>query len=308
MENASAYGASKVAGIPEGWKATRSAFCSKHNAAPAIAELLDACDAAKLVFSWNADGNLSGEAMAELLSARGRLDIVALDYVSYRGGRQSASRSSRSREYLFVVDTRAPAGDASEAMRYLSDLAARDEALRSTYDPERVAKVFAFGTLAAAPGKTRAKNAAARSGDSGRAREFPEAPSFFRPDRRRASAEANELLSAIPAERRTIFMERLAECACDDVVAELSALLAIVERAVDSGDSGIIAAARKSAREAPRLIRKLAHGKYAIDFERYISAFRAFSDAAGEARLARELDALEGLMSMRFVEYAGAKK
>ena len=272
---------SRKAGIPVDWKRTRSRFCVKREARPAIAELLDACDAASIVFSWNADGHLSGEDMVEVLSTRGRLDIVALDYVSFRGGRQSASRSARSREYLFVVDTRAAARGVDVCKRELADLAARDEALRSTYDPSRVRGVFGL-----------------RSGraERGKAPEFPEAAAFFSDDLRGPSERAAGTLESLDTERRRSFFDRLGECVCRGVGEELDAILAVARAAAASGD---VAVSRRAYGDAPRLIRKLAHAKYENEYRRYSGLFLELARALGDERMASRLGALDELLAMR---------
>lgn len=262
------------AGIPVGWKERRSPFCVKREAAGAIRSLLDASDAGTIVFSWNADGHLSGEDMAALLAPRGRLDIVALEYVSYRGGRQSASRSERSREYLFVVDTRAEATDEGRARRSLADLAAEDEALRSSYDPGRVRSAF-FGK--AAP--------------------WLEAAYFFDGGMRRAAEDAGSLLRAMSDERRREFCEELASCACSSVSDDLDALLSAGRAAIEAGDRR---AARSAGSKALRYIRKLAHDKYADEFDRYVAAFKAMAEDCGDE------PALAGLVGL--VELMGRRK
>jgi len=272
---------SRKAGIPVDWKRTRSRFCVKREARPAIAELLDACDAASIVFSWNADGHLSGEDMVEMLSARGKLDIVALDYVSYRGGRQSASRSARSREYLFVVDTRAAARDVEGSRRELADLAAMDEALRSAYDPLRVRGAFGL-----------------RSGGErrGAAPEFPEAAAFFREDLRVPSDRATETLRALDPERRRAFFMKLDGCVCRGVEEELDAILAVASAAAASGD---VAAAKRAYGDAPRLIRKLAHAKYEREYRRYSARLLELARSLGDERTASRLGSLDELLAMR---------
>jgi adenine-specific DNA-methyltransferase len=271
-------GLSKKAGIPVGWKQTRSPFCVKRDAGQSIAALLDACDAANLVFSWNADGHLSGEELTELLSPRGRLDIVALDYVSYRGGRQSASRNARSREYLFVVDTRTLPREASLVKRSMSELAARDEALRSSYDPEKVARAFVSGT-----------------GFD----EFPESEAFFGKDRRKPDVTAADILTSMDCGRRDRFIEKLSSCACCTIVDELEVVVSMATGSIRAGD---LATARRISGEGPRLIRKLAHDKYAEEFIRFIEIFKLISAESKYAGLYARLQNLEQLMHLRSTE------
>jgi adenine-specific DNA methylase len=282
---------SRKAGIPEHWKATRSAFCSKPVVREAIREVLDKADAAMLVFSWNADGHLTGEELAEILSARGRLEIAALDYTAYRGGRQSASKRTGSREYLFLVDTRGTSRGKDASVREIRALAGLDAAIRAQYDPERVAACFGlalasaglFDPLSSAPrGEHSADNSAARR--------------FFRPDLRAAAEGAALQLAAMDWDSRTAFLGRLVSCACSDGVEQLEALQGITERALGCGDPQ---QARRTLREAPRLIRKLAHRKYEDRFRQFVEVFRNLGIQTGDSSIIESLARLEMLMEQR---------
>ncbi len=265
MDGAGPDGASRIAGIPQDWKQTRSAFCSRRQAAGAIAAVLDACDSRHLVFSWNADAHLSGDELIELLAPRGRLEVLALQYVAYRGGRQSASRSSRSREYLFTVDTTSrPVGTAA-LKRELRGLALVDDALRATYRPV----------------------------DDEPA---PEIVSFLDASMRHLRVDALDRLMDMESEHRLHFLERLSAYACADVPAELGALHELAVQALDRRDNG---GARKIASEAPRLLRKLAHAKYSKEFERYRAMFAAIGSKADDQRLLSQLVQLDRLKEVR---------
>lgn len=265
MDGAVRDGASRIAGIPQDWKRTRSDFCSRNKAAGAIAGLLEACDAAHLVFSWNADAHLSGDELIELLAPRGRLEVVSLEYVAYRGGRQSASRSARSREYLFTVDTRRPPVGTSAIKQELRGLAMVDDAMRASY----------------------------RAGSDVTE---PEIMVFLDQAMRHPGTNARRMLLDMDPERRLDFLKRLSAYSCVDVPSELAAVQELATRALDSGNA---AAARKIASEAPRLIRKLAHRKYAQDFDRYRVIFERIGTAAGDQRLLGQLGQLDRLKELR---------
>jgi len=265
MDGAGIDGASRIAGIPQDWKQTRSAFCSRQKAAGAIAAMLDACDARHMVFSWNADAHLSGDELIELLAPRGHLEVLALQYVAYRGGRQSAKRSARSREYLFSVDTtRRPVGTAA-LKQELHGLAMVDDALRASYRPL----------------------------DGDRA---PEIASFLDETMRHPRADALGMLMDMGPEGRLQFLERLSAYACADVPAELAAVYDLAMRALDSRDIG---GARRITSEAPRLMRKLAHAKYNKEFERYRSMFDAIGSRTDDQRLLGQLGQLDRLKELR---------
>lgn len=263
MDGASNDGASRISGIPQEWKCTRSDFCSRQKAYSAIQGLLDACDAAHLVFSWNADAHLSGDELIELLAPRGRLAVVALEYIAYRGGRQSASRSSRSREYLFTIDTRKPPVATSAIKEELRGLAMVDDAMRASYRAGLVE---------------------------------PEIAAFLDQSMRHPGTDAQRMLFDMDAERRLDFLSRLSAYACDDVPSELDAVRELAMGALGRGDA---AAARKIASEAPRLLRKLAHDKYALEFERYRSMFERIGIASDDRRLLDQLARLDRLKELR---------
>lgn len=94
------------AGIRPDWTATRSAYCSRRQALPALQALLAQVDARYLVMSYSTDGIVSLEQLAQMLSEQGSLEAHRVGYVTYRGGRQSLGRKVRNAEFIFVVDRR----------------------------------------------------------------------------------------------------------------------------------------------------------------------------------------------------------
>jgi hypothetical protein len=211
---------------------------------------------------------------------------VALDYVSYRGGRQSASRSARSREYLFVVDTGGERKSAEAARRGLEELASADDALRSTYDPRRVRAAFASGSGFDGSRLSRADSSAP----------VPGWQDFFSSDLRRAGTGAADMLAGLRPEERAGFLSSLKACACADIAEELGSIAALAAAAIDAGD---LSRARALVREAPRLIRKLAHGKYSSEFERFMGVFKSLSVGAADERSTARFEELDELMRLR---------
>jgi adenine-specific DNA-methyltransferase len=135
-----------AAGIPPSWKESRSAFCSKSTAGAAFRELLSSIDARAVVLSYSTEGIVSPEELVELLSDRADLTLRSLDYVKYRGGRQSASSRSSNCEILFVARRRTSAGKpdtgrpeggeaGAEALRCLRDLKAELRLSRALAGP-----------------------------------------------------------------------------------------------------------------------------------------------------------------------------
>jgi adenine-specific DNA-methyltransferase len=104
-----------AAGIPPSWKDSRSAFCSKPLAAGAFRGLFAAVDARTILLSYNTEGIVPTEELFDLLSDRADVSLRSLDYVKYRGGRQSVSSRVRNREMLFVARRRESPGRSASA-------------------------------------------------------------------------------------------------------------------------------------------------------------------------------------------------
>ncbi|MFO7730692.1 MAG: DNA adenine methylase [Spirochaetia bacterium] len=98
------------AGIRPDWQATRSDFCSRARAPRALRDVLEAADARWLVLSYNSEGVIPMEQLMEILSETGRVEINSLDYITYRGGRQSMNRRTYNTEFQIVVERRSESG------------------------------------------------------------------------------------------------------------------------------------------------------------------------------------------------------
>jgi adenine-specific DNA-methyltransferase len=94
------------AAIRRDWVKTRSAYCYAETAAKAFGELLDRLDAERILISYSSDGVVPWRELEALCVRRGRVDIVANSYITYRGGKQSNSRGGANVEFVFIVDTR----------------------------------------------------------------------------------------------------------------------------------------------------------------------------------------------------------
>jgi adenine-specific DNA-methyltransferase len=144
-----------AAGIPESWKESRSAFCSRANAPAAFRELCQSIDARTIVLSYNTEGLVSPEELVDILSDRAEVNIRSVEYVKYRGGRQSASSRSGNSEILFIAGRRdgivAGAGivarGANEELNRLKAELRLSRALAGPFNP------IAFGALCAAGGE-----------------------------------------------------------------------------------------------------------------------------------------------------------
>lgn len=139
-----------IAGIPSEWTEHRSAFCSRSLARGAFKELFAAIDAPLVILSYNSDGIVETEELYDLLSDRADVSVKSLDYVAYRGGRQSASRRTATSEIVFIAHRRSSFSHFHAAVanvqkdRELRTLKARirlDHILAGAFDPETFRRI-----------------------------------------------------------------------------------------------------------------------------------------------------------------------
>ncbi len=265
----------RKAGIPEDWTRTRSAYCSRSAAKGALKELVDAIDAAAIVLSWNDAGHLAVEEMAELLSERGQLEARTLEYQTYRGGRQSDSRRTSNREFLFVLRTGRLRNGPETALRELKEARLLDGALRGAYDPARLAARFTLRDGSLIVGGP----------------DEEELRLGFR-DYRKLDGESHGVFAHIEPARKLALLDGLNACLCLSAQENLDALAALIR----AGGPG----ARRACREALRFLRKLAHPRYAEDFSRYVALFDTLAAQDGDNVFHAGLDALKKLAVRRY--------
>ncbi len=265
----------RKAGIPEDWKRTRSAYCSRAGAKRALIELVANVDAPAIVLSWNDAGHLAVEEMAELLAQRGRLEARTLEYQTYRGGRQSDARRTNNREFLFILRTDRPRNGPEEALGALKEARLIDGALRGAYDPRRLAERFTLrdGSLIV-------------GGLGG------EALSIVFRDYRKIDGASHGIVARIDPMLKPGLLDGLNACVCQSAQENLDALAALMRE----GGAG----ASRAGREALRFLRKLAHPRYAEDFSRYVSLFEALETMHGDSAFAIGLDSLKKLAVKRY--------
>jgi adenine-specific DNA-methyltransferase len=266
------------AGIPPSWTRSRSAFCSRRLAPAAFRELAARVDARTIVLSYNTEGFVDPAEMTEILSDRAEVELRSVDYVKYRGGRQSVSRKNGTREILFIARRKEGRGKAraDRAGGTLEEFRAEarlSSALARPYDPATLAP------LADSRGRIR----------------------FALPGRR----------VSLDSYLRLVF-EPEARSACSSLPASVKAELASALEALALPDN---AAACEKAAElieeggrdirlqslALHWLRTIAHRKYAgryRELSRRLSATVA-SDEKGLAKLAAGLVRLDGLFEAR---------
>ena len=91
------------AGIRGDWQETRSPYCSRTTAPGALKDLLNAIDAGCLVLSYNSEGIIAFEELMDILTATGRVELFAENYIQYRGGKQGLNRKNLTTEFQLVV-------------------------------------------------------------------------------------------------------------------------------------------------------------------------------------------------------------
>jgi adenine-specific DNA-methyltransferase len=269
------------AGIPPSWKESRSAFCSRKTAPAAFRELLAAVDARFVLLSYNSEGIVPPEELYDLLADRAEVELRSVDYVKFRGGRQSASRRVRNRELLFV--------------------ARRREGRPLSAGPARHSKLEALGALEADLRLARALSSA------------------FDPARLQAIAGGSGEVAArfalggrelvLPCYRFLLF-EREAEAACASLSSaeklELAALLEPVSlgdnRAACEACLGLLESGCAEGRLqglALNRLRKIAHRRYGEAFEACAARMEAVAARGGLPRLERGAAELRALYAAR---------
>ncbi len=241
----------RKAGIPPAWKETRSPFCGRSTARAALAGLIDALDARTLVLSYNTEGLVSPEELYELLSGRWEVRPEVLDYVRYRGGRQSGTRRVRNHELVYVCRARSGArGSVSGLARLRAELKLR-RLFSSRFDPRKIPETFE-----PSPGEP---GIATPLGN-------------LRMWRFHRFEDPLPDLGAVGVEDLTEFGGRLEACEVTDHARTVEVLAAVARdcggRGPPLAPSRDLADARRAAAEALGSLRKLAHPRYVREYER----------------------------------------
>jgi adenine-specific DNA-methyltransferase len=253
------------AGIRADWTATRSAFCYRDTALPAMREVVEAADCRWLVVSYSTDGLIGLEELCDLLAETGSLSLRWTGHVKYPGGKQSISRATRTLECALVVE-RGGSRASAASVRETAAAARVAQLMAGSYVPERIRERFTVRGDAILAGPC-----------GGRPVELPMCHLW----RFSAQAEPPSFDSPGDAER---FRTALAACAVHDVREEIGVLAAVAAWEPRPRDAEALA------REILRLANKLAHRKYGAVFQETVrslrgQAARGVFDAAFGARL-----------------------
>lgn len=95
-------GISAVSGIPDDWN--RSAYNSRTTASSELFNLIDACKASHVLISYNSEGFVPYDSFLSFMQSRGTLTVWETSYNTFRGSRNLRKRSSKVKEYLFLLE------------------------------------------------------------------------------------------------------------------------------------------------------------------------------------------------------------
>ena len=92
---------SRVSGITQDWN--RSQFNKAAAALSSLEQIVADLKAKYIIISYNSEGFIGFEAMKEMLTRHGSLQIIEIEYNTFRGSRNLSSRSIYVSEYLFIL-------------------------------------------------------------------------------------------------------------------------------------------------------------------------------------------------------------
>ncbi len=246
------------AGIRKDWKLTRSPYCSRGSALPALSALLDTVDARYVVLSYNTEGIIPFEELVEMLSRQGHVDLFGSDYTVYRGGKQSLSRKTSNVEFALVVERgrRAASGSEEHFRRFRIEREV-GMLLRGAFVPERLRENFAHEGSTVLFGSGRSSTGAGEfRAETEQLCRF----TAFDPEQARRFAA---WLAANPLQELETLRDRLAGAAAATNREEAGVLL----RLLDGG--ALIPRRRACVRRLFVVMRKFANRKYRTEFEEF---------------------------------------
>ena len=276
------------AAIRRDWTSTRSAWCYRDTALPALQALLAALDCRFLLLSYNSEGLIPFEALLDTLAGQGGVRVASNEYVKYRGGRQSPARLAHNLELLLLVD-RARRGDGSARGRAEELLARRRLGLllRRSFHPGRVRELLAVEGEA-----VRVDGGPAHPGGPLR---LP-MPHLYRFAAGGSGAWTRLAAAGLPAAGLEALRRALQECECRDRREEIEVLLELLR--------GELPPRRRTAlgRRLLRLLRGFAFRKYRPAFEELLGRLGrlAGEDPLRFGGVGEGLPALAALARARF--------
>ena len=86
------------------WTKTKSRFCYKSSAEADFKKLIDNINTEHLMISYSTDGIIPFDNILDILSSKGKMDIVSSEYTKYRGGKQALTTKTKNVEFVILVD------------------------------------------------------------------------------------------------------------------------------------------------------------------------------------------------------------
>ncbi len=283
---------SRKAGIRSDWTRTRSDFCYRKSAPGALREVMAAVDARYVVLSYNSEGIIPLDELLDLLTEYGSVSINSLDYLTYRGGRQSLHRRTYNTEFQIVVerpaDTGFPGsrekGEVKSAMTGFVVAHSIMSLLKHTFVPERLATHFRTET-----GEGPLISVTLIDGES---------PVVLNTEHLTGFLEFPDMTELQPLEIGELraLKIKLEESACADRQEELQVFLDLLGKADRKKDRD------RYQRKILVVLKKFTHKKYISQWTEERSRIRQLVEGREKdfAILRRGLDELERIADLRF--------
>jgi adenine-specific DNA-methyltransferase len=257
------------AAIRRDWVSTRSGYCYKRSALPALRALLETLDTRYVALSYNTEGIIPLEGLLDILAGQGGLQVFSSDYVKYRGGRQSLARQVHNIEILLVLDRRRPPSVRAE--QELARIVARRRLgllWRRSYHPEKIRAAFR------SEGRELLVNVS-----GGRCLRLPMPYCYRFSDDLPAGLEAE--VRSLSLKEMNDLITRLSACECGDRREELEILIGLMRDCAAENGPGHTEL-KLYRQRVLWLIRKYAHRKYRDEFARSVRLLRELMQAEPE--------------------------
>jgi len=284
------------AGIRGDWKKTRSDFCTRAGAPGALRKVLAATDTRWIVLSYNSEGIIPMEELMDILGEFGRIEINSLDYITYRGGRQSMNRRTYNTEFQLIVERQSDWGRAGPNLQQDKSSQKKippqqpdlgrflpahriQSLLQAGFVPERVAHHF-----------TTQRNAVLLD-DENRCGWLSTENLYLFSDIPRI-----EILQELSAEKLKSLEKKLEAAACRDRQEELKVVRSLMLAEQDSS------MCRRYQKKVLHILKKFTHKKYQSQWNAEVQCLKKLLERDGEhlTVLRRGLSELEDLGRRRF--------
>ncbi len=92
--------------IRRDWITTRSGFCYKDSAETEFNKIIQNINSNNIMVSYSTDGIIPFDSILDILSQKGKLNIVTSEYEKYKGGKQALTTELKNVEFIIMVDSR----------------------------------------------------------------------------------------------------------------------------------------------------------------------------------------------------------